>query len=511
MRATAALLALTAGLHAASIRGVVLESQTGHPLVRASVVIEPLSGTRGNARGARTGLNGEFAIDGLYGGSYLITAARRGFAPVQYGQKRWGAAGLPVHIDEKEEATLEIRMSRYGAVAGAVVDENNVGLPGHPVAAYRDVRPLLPAAQGITNDRGEFRLFGLEPGAYLVRSLTRIYEDTSYVPTFFKDAQAAAQANAVEVELGEDTRAVDIHAAPGVLFKLDGVVAANAAGGVANAQVTLTSDTASVTVTTDDHGLFQFAQLPPTRYELSASGRSPRDPSIPLAAFRQFQLDRDMTDQRLTLEPLPQVTASLLPFDSAPGDVSKAQVLIRHSGVAGPGKVDPFKVTDDGAAVAPGYWEFALAPSAAVYCATFTAPDGERTALHADGWNRVLIPPASNPVVKFAVAGNPSSIQGTVKGATGNGVPDVPVFLEPTDLDPTRRLTDFRWVRADAQGRFSFAGLAPGAYRVMGTFEFLNPRAIDFDHAQAVPVTLAAGQNAAQDVELFVMRTAGQF
>ena len=501
MRALLLLAAVAA--QAATIRGVVLEDQSGKPLVRTIVAVTPLSGTVGGERAVVTGLNGEFAMPGMAAGTYLVSASRRGFAPVQYGQKRWGASGIPLHVDETDEAVIEIRMSRYGAVSGRVLDENNVGIPGHAVAVYRDARPLLLTAQGVTDDRGVFRVFGLEPGPYLVRSLTHVYEDASYVPTFFKDVLNANQARAVEVELGADSALTEIHATPGTLFTLSGSVTALATSGLPNIQVTIASETGSTTVTTDERGQFEFAQLPPGRYELSASGRSPRGGG-PLAAFRAITLDRNYTDQRLMLEALPQLTVSV--EATAPGPIARPEVLVRRSSVSGPGKVVPLKLTTDAIPFDPGYWEFAMLPNATSYAAIFTTPDGERITTHADGWNRVLIAPASLPLVKFAVANTPASVQGTVKGASGNGVADVPVFLEPTDLEPARRLSEFRWTRSDASGRFSFLGLPPGIYRLLGTFEFLNPRAGDFDRAQAQAIQLSTGQAASQDLDLYVIR-----
>ena len=502
MRAGLLALAMACAAHAASIRGVVLEDQTGHPLVRASVVLEPVAGTPGSPRGERTGLNGEFLLKGISAGTYLITAVRRGFAPVQYGQKRSGAAGLPMRIEEKDDDAIEIRMSRYGAVSGKVIDENNVGLPGHQVAVYRDVRPLQLTAQGITDDRGIFRIFGLEPGPYLVRSLTRVYEDATYVPTYFKDALNAGQANTVQVELGADSALTEIHATPGALYSISGTVSGAATAPIPNIQVMLVADTGTQSVSTDESGKFEFPQLAPGRYELAASGRSPRAPA-PLAAFRAVTIDRNLTDQRLILEPLPQLSVAL---DGVPGDLGKAQILMRRSTLAGPLKAELLKLNAQPITVHPGYWEFALAPSPAIYAAVFTTPDGERISAHAEGWNRVLIAPAAAPTVKFALAGNPATIRGTVKGASGNGVSGVPVFLEPAGLDPARRLTDFTWARADAQGRFAFPGLAPGNYRLMGTFEFLNPCSTDFDRAHATLVAVEAGQSATQDVELFLIR-----
>jgi hypothetical protein len=482
-----------------------MEDQTGRPLVRATVEVAPLAGTPGSARAARTGLDGQFLVSGLSAGSYLVSVSRRGFAPVEYGQKAWGSAGLPLSLESKDEASIEIRMQHYGAIAGKIIDENGVGIPGHSVAVYRDARPLTLSAQAITDDRGMFRIFGLEPGLYLLRGLTHVYEDASYVPTYFKEALDADQAAPIAVELEADSGPNDIRARPGSLFRLSGYATVTT-GAVNGASVTLLSDTISKTLITDEHGAFEFNELPPGRYELSATGSDWRNPRVPLAGYSSMNLDRTLTDQRLLLQALPQVTVSVTPFDSAPGDITKAQVLVRRSTAAGPGKAEELKETRFPLTFQPGYWEFALAPSAAIYAAAFTTADSETSTIRAEGWNRVLVKPASAVGVKFAVASPPASIQGIVKGAAGNGVADVPVFLEPTGLDPGLRLTELRSARSDAHGRFSFAGLAPGTYRLLGTFEFRNPTAANFTRAQAPRIALPAGGDVTQDLELYVIR-----
>ena len=79
---------LAAGLHAATIRGVVVEHQTGHPLARALVVVQPIAGTSGGPLSVRSDVNGAFEIGPLSGGAYLVLASRRAFAPAQFGQKQ---------------------------------------------------------------------------------------------------------------------------------------------------------------------------------------------------------------------------------------------------------------------------------------------------------------------------------------------------------------------------------------------------------------------------------------
>ena len=162
---TGLLLFLAAGLpHAAILRGTVVEAQTGKALAGALVVLEPVTGTPGEPASVRTSVYGTFEFSRLAGGSYLITASRRGFAPVHYGQRRWKAAGIPITLEPAGSALISVALPRYGAISGFVLDENDVGLPEHEVVAYRATQPPQLAARAQADDRGRYRLSGLEPG-----------------------------------------------------------------------------------------------------------------------------------------------------------------------------------------------------------------------------------------------------------------------------------------------------------------------------------------------------------
>ena len=76
-------------------------------------------------------------------------------------------------------------MRHKGALTGRVLDENGVGTPGVPVVAYRARLPLRTAGSSTSDDRGVFRIGGLEPGRYWVRSGAHTLEDrTGWLPTF---------------------------------------------------------------------------------------------------------------------------------------------------------------------------------------------------------------------------------------------------------------------------------------------------------------------------------------
>src|ERR1039457_6473074 len=98
------LVVLLAGgaLHAAIVKGSVVENQTGKALARSLVSIQPLPGSAGSTASVRTNTYGMFEFVDLPAGAYLIHAARRGFMTVQYGQKNWRAGGPAGGVGEGE-------------------------------------------------------------------------------------------------------------------------------------------------------------------------------------------------------------------------------------------------------------------------------------------------------------------------------------------------------------------------------------------------------------------------
>ena len=165
------LLALaTTALSAAVIRGTIVENRTGKPLSRAVVVLQPIAGTPGSPATMRTNNFGGFEFQSLAGGSYVLKATRRGFLPLEYGQKLWNSAGQPIVLTADGSAFLNLRLMRYGGITGTILDENDIGVTGRDVVAYRNTQQ--PQAGGAREERRSRNVppFGAGarhlPGAY---------------------------------------------------------------------------------------------------------------------------------------------------------------------------------------------------------------------------------------------------------------------------------------------------------------------------------------------------------
>jgi hypothetical protein len=148
----------------AVIAGRVLTADTGRPVKHARVTVS--AGGR-QSRGITTDDQGRFRITELAAGSYTVTASRTGFVDAVYGQRRPLQPGTPVQLaDGQEIATIDLRLVRGGLITGRVLDEDGEPLARAIVTVQRyqyvrGERQLSPAGGDQSDDRGQYRVFGL--------------------------------------------------------------------------------------------------------------------------------------------------------------------------------------------------------------------------------------------------------------------------------------------------------------------------------------------------------------
>jgi hypothetical protein len=486
-----AVLCLSAA-QAGVIGGVVLDRATGRPLARSLVSLRPVEGTGNKPQSARANRNGHFQFT-VGAGMYLLRASRSGFAPFQYGQKDWKSAGKPVAIEQDGSLYLDIRLRRYAAISGTVMDENEIGIADHKVIAYPATQPLEIAATATTDDRGIYRIHGLDPGTYFVRCAAKQLEDNSgLLPTFHKETMAVDQAITVDVDLDQQADDIDIRPLPGKLFKVSGEVVVHPSVPV---KVTLISDVGRMQVQTVK--TFVFDQLAPGNYELIAeaddlNGRGK------LGHFREMPVDSDQEIQ-VQLNPWRDTEFRMQDENGNSLDPGTARISARRKDLDGGGHAEVLKLTNGRAALGPGRWEMSVAPPAGYYAVTI---GGSGLASgRADGWTEVLLRDFGAITIKLST--RPASVHGLVSGSGHDPAAGAPVYLETFDPETHKRLADLRTTRTDLRGQYRFTGLAPGAYRVLSTFEYEKPDVETMEAAGARLLNLAEATDTAQDLDLY--------
>jgi len=509
---TLLVLALSAGgLRAAIIRGDVVENQSGRPLARTLVVAQPVKGTGAKYASVFTTVYGTFEFSALPGGAYLLSASRRGFVTTQYGQKTFRGAGAPVLVEENASIALRLRLPRFGAISGAVLDENEVGIPDFEVAVFRNTRPPQYVAKGKSDERGVYRIGSLAPGHYLVRSLPRQVDDEGYVPTYSRQASLIDQARMVDAELDRETGYADVVPQPGRLFQVAGRVVVTP---LVPVTLTLVTEAGRETVVTT--GPFRFTPQAPGPCELYAEAevpppppRSPRSPDR-YGAYLALTLDRDRADISL---PLTLVRDVSFTFRSVAGSEIKpvpVQVMARRRDLGGHGEPVSLGMTAAGNQVnlAAGRWELMFSPLPDLFVAGFNgSAAGVQQRRRVDGWNEIFVAPGtgSGGFAVFLLGASPGSLRGVVL-AGQDRASAAPVYLEGYDPDTRARTVDLRTVRADVYGNYEFTGRAPGYYRVLSTFDYQDPESEEMDLAEAKVVKIEKGEPRTLDLQLYVAR-----
>jgi hypothetical protein len=494
LRACLAATTAAVSLHAAVIRGVVVENLTSRPLARALVSLQPIGSTPGGLKSVRADAHGTFAFDSLAIGAYIVKASRKSFMPAEYGQKRWNSAGLPVVLeDEDARVYLDIRLLRYSAISGTVVDENDEGLPAHEVLAYRNSKAPELMAHATSDERGVYRLYGLEPGTYVVRTAGEQSNDGSYLPTFSKETDKLEQARTVDLFPDQEANDVDVRPLPGRLYSLSAAVSPLSP----DTSITLVSQMGRRTIQAPS---YRFAALPPGDYELFA--QSPADPAPGegfVGAYQRISLGADASVSLLFRAP------SGVAVVGAPANTS-GEIRIRRADLAGTGPTTVMPLQNGAATIPIGRWEVMLLPPLGTYVSGLSGPIFAAGRWRPDGWQEIASPPSVGiGGVRFTVSAGPSAIHGIVK-SSDDPVSGVPVYLEAYNATASKRVADLRTAISDMHGQYRFDDLAPGTYRILGTFEYLSPNMETMSASGAQLVTVDAHSALSSDLDLYIIR-----
>ena len=133
-----------------------------------------LSAAERRPRAASTDEQGRYQITGLPAGTYTVSAAKSGFVDGAFGQRRPSGPGTSVELtDGQQAANIDIKLARGGVVTGHVLDEQGEPLARAMVTVLRQQyvrgqKQLTPAGTDQSDDRGQYRVFGLPPGDYFV-------------------------------------------------------------------------------------------------------------------------------------------------------------------------------------------------------------------------------------------------------------------------------------------------------------------------------------------------------
>jgi len=227
-----------------SVSGLVVKLEGSVPLASATVRLQSADDRTPTYSGV-TDLSGHFEIKGIDPGRYHLRVIRNGYVSIEYGQRApsdpYAILALRPGQDLKD---LLFRLLPSTVIAGHIQNENGDPLPWVRVSAlrashFRGKRTLSNEVTVVTNDLGEYRLFGLRPGRYFISAtykpgqrLEPGEEDeaametgkSGYVPTYYPSSTDPAKAVSIVVKTGEEITSVDFLLEPTTVYSIRGHV-----------------------------------------------------------------------------------------------------------------------------------------------------------------------------------------------------------------------------------------------------------------------------------------------
>ena len=219
-----------------AIGGTVRSAKTGELLKSVQVSLELAAKSQTSSLRATTGPAGEFLFSGLPAGKYLLRFRKTGY--------RKAPARAPVISLAGDEKILGLDFGLVPAavITGRVVDSAGEPVPNARVLAYAlrhrgESVLLLPAARARADDLGEYRLYKLAAGKYIVSvSAPRLGTPAGefyagVADVYYPNAVVPSQSTPLKVRWGQELTGIDIEFRDEPAYWIAGAVFEGATGG----------------------------------------------------------------------------------------------------------------------------------------------------------------------------------------------------------------------------------------------------------------------------------------
>lgn len=505
----------TAQTATVTVEGTVTDSELGKPL--ASVLVRLIGAGTGEPRTvgesrpvsrATTGTDGRFKLSAPAGEYYLVAQRDGYFGVSQFGQRQSNVTRKITIDSGQKPPSIDLKLTPGGVITGLVLDGGGVPISRAAIAvmqmSYRDGSPaLVQIRTEDTNERGEYRIYWVPPGEYLVAynpSSSSVSTPTLVstsgpqsiqMRTFYPGTLDIPKARPVSVTPGSEITSVNFGIKTSEVFTVSGKVinpfaVPDAPSGPSPSLLELPGFTlvprgdlggtdivmstfanAAGSVADRQKGLFELRSIPAGQYEFFANINSPS-----FAVNYAGRMSIDLTNQSLrditfSVHPLSELRGRIVRTDNS-SNVEKLTVTLSPA--------ENFPVTSRLAAVQPGTVEadgtFILknlmegsyrvnvSPPPDTFVSDIRQGDQSR---YSDGIIRVT-GIASDPI-QVTLTPSSSRIAGTAEFSDGKVGTDTTVVLVP-DAPLRKNAARYRIARADESGHFTITGMAPGAYKL---------------------------------------------
>lgn len=258
--------------NAALVRGQVVDSSSGSPIVGASVTLSTTE-WRGAPRRTVTAEQGRFAFEGVVQGNYTIRVNRVGYSPATFQLEKWASStsGLV--------SVPAIKLVRYATISGTVLDPPPVGSKLQ-VHALRFARVSSRAKFDVVStsevdSRGRYFLDRLPKGRFVI--VVADAKVPSKVATqFYPGVVSIEHATTVSIEPADELGGIDFSVRVADAVSVSGQVGSSPPGrpsmkvalqalGMDGSPTDASPFPTSVTEL-DTQGRFRFDGIPPGNY-----------------------------------------------------------------------------------------------------------------------------------------------------------------------------------------------------------------------------------------------------
>jgi 5-hydroxyisourate hydrolase-like protein (transthyretin family) len=512
------------------ISGRVVDAASGRP-IRAAVV--RVVTAQGRQLSAGTDVEGRFEFTALAAGQYRLEARADRYLAMHFGgTPALGLAGVPqrpIVLREGEHFDrADVALPRAGAVEGRVLDEFGDPAPNVTVrlsqltyaAGRRRLMPVGgPTQSPTTDDKGQFRIAGLQPGTYFVSALSGVFTDQNgsggFAPTYYPGTPAPADAGRVRVGYGTDVTGLVINLVPAKSARMSGRVVDAGGAPVAGANLVLAysdrlgiSDFVFARAAAGPDGAFTLRNVPPGQYTLQGYGRPPAGGPQNLNAgpFGWLMVAVDGEDQAglvLRVSPGTSLRGRIVLAESSgppltPNDVMVATVPIEFDSAPVAGGPPPSVHRDD--------WTFEVSHQSGqrLIRVSTRSPAWMLDRVTLDGRDITDTPidfrKADVNDVEVVLTSRVSAVEGHVSAPDGKPLAEYTVILFATDdrkwTDRSRFLLS---ARPAQDGRFRLQGVPPDDYLAVALpyvqgLEWTDPEFLAAVRDRATRVTVAEGE-----------------